>query len=113
MLGITIAIALGFGCYLILTALDQVREDLIDQLINDSVPREAHNARVLELLNANNRDLEKRRKLAAAARDLRQAQRVYLTARGNTTPEHDREALGQKVAEAAAALDLVLEETAR
>jgi hypothetical protein len=101
-----IAIAIAIAVYVILVHLDQVREDLIDHIADGAVPREIHNRRVLELLNANNRELEKRRKLAAAARDLRMAQKVYMTVRGN-------EALGQKVAEAAAALDRVLEETSR
>lgn len=110
---IAICIAIGFGFYLALVAIDELREDLLGVLDNDAVPREVHNQRVLELLNANNRDLEKRRRLAAAAHALRQTQRVYLAARGNMTPEHEREALGSNVAAAAAALDKVLEEVAR
>lgn len=107
LLGIAIAVA----TYAILSALEELREDCFGD--GQVVARALHESRVLELLNANNRELEKRRRLAAAARDLRQAQRVYLMARGNTTPESDREALGQKVAEAAEVLDKVLAEVAR
>lgn len=107
-----IPIVLGFAlAYFIVGAIDQLREDCFGD--GEVVSRQLHESRVLELLNANNRELEKRRRLAAAARDLRQAQRVYLLARGNTTPESDREALGQRVAQAAEALDKVLAEVAR
>lgn len=106
-----IGIAIAIATYAVLAALDELREDYFGQ--GRMVLRQLHESRVLELLNANNRDLEKRRRLAAAARDLRQAQRVYLAARGNTTPEYAREVLGQKVAEAAEALDQVLAEVGR
>jgi hypothetical protein len=98
MLVLTIPIAIGLATYLILVVLDQLREDLLDQLDGDAVPREKHNSRVLELLNANNRDLEKRRRIAAAARDLLRAQLVH-------APTID-----PRVAYAAEALDRVLAE---
>jgi hypothetical protein len=101
MLVLTIPIAIGLATYLILVVLDQLREDLLDQLDGDAVPREKHNSRVLELLNANNRDLEKRRRIAAAARDLLRAQLVH-------APTID-----PRVAYAAEALDRVLAENAR
>lgn len=103
---LTLSLAVGLVCFFILAILDQLQEDIVARLEDDVVSREFHNRRVLELLNANNRELEKRRKLAAAARDLRMAQRVYMAARGN-------EALGQKVGEAAAVLDRVLDETSQ
>lgn len=61
--------------------------------------------RVDELLAANNREVERRRSIAGAGRALRSAQRAYLADRGN-------EALGAKVGEAAAALDLAIEKEA-
>lgn len=61
----------------------------------------AHDARVTELLRYNNEQVEQRRAIAGAARNLRQAQRAYLADRGN-------EELGRAVGEAAEALDAVL-----
>lgn len=57
--------------------------------------------RVKELLQANNREVDRRREIATAARDLRAAQKAYLADRGN-------DELGRKVAVAAASLDRVL-----
>lgn len=111
---VLIAISIAIGVYLTLVAISEMRDDVLEALDDaDTVPRQVHYQRVNELLAANNRELEKRRSLTAAARHLRQAQKVYLTARGNSTPEQEREALGQKVAAAAAMLDQVLEENAR
>lgn len=79
-------------------------EDMVDTPIiltvidQEFVPRIAHFERVTALLEANNRELENRRRVSIAAKALRDAQRAYLADRGN-------ENLGRKVGEAAQVLD--------
>jgi hypothetical protein len=64
-----------------------------------------------ELLDANNRELDRRRAIANAAERLREAQRAYMAVRNSSlseVPFQERERLGQAVATQAAALDLIL-----
>jgi hypothetical protein len=89
----------------------QIPSDLFDQVkslaasalsqASGPISREAHDRRITELLEANNREVFARREIATAARNLRAAQRAYLADRGN-------EELGKAVGTAAAELDRVL-----